>query len=159
MQGQTPSSKWWKWLVSFTMVILPIIFEMNCVEMWQSSWSQSYRFFLIWRGIPRVVLMSPNAIAKLSLCWHIWTTFLLFPHPIEQISYKTHTLQYTWTLTIFEILQKLQSSSGGFDPLLQMHACHSHFNPTTTFKLFFLLSFLFNIFTKMFIVNNNITIW
>jgi hypothetical protein len=73
MQEQTPSSTCWKWLASLTMMALPAIFEMNFVEVWQSS--QTCRFFLSQRGEPGVVLMSPNAIASFSLWWHKWNTF------------------------------------------------------------------------------------
>ncbi len=52
------------------MIALPTSFEMNFVEVWQSS--QTHRFFLIWRG---AVLMTPNAIASFSLWWHKWNTF------------------------------------------------------------------------------------
>jgi hypothetical protein len=44
---------------SLTMIALPTSFEMNFVEVWQSS--QTHKFFLIWRG---AVLMTPNTIAS-----------------------------------------------------------------------------------------------
>jgi hypothetical protein len=47
------------------MIALPTIFEMNFVEVWQSS--QTRRFFIIQRGVPGAVLMSPNAIASFLL--------------------------------------------------------------------------------------------
>jgi hypothetical protein len=44
---------------------LPTIFEMNFVEVWKSL--QTCIFFLIPKGVPGAVLMSPNAIASFSL--------------------------------------------------------------------------------------------
>ncbi len=73
MQEQTPSTKWWKQLASLTMMALPTIFEMNFVEVWQSS--QTHRFFLIRRGVRGDVLMSLNAIASFWLWLHKWNTF------------------------------------------------------------------------------------
>jgi hypothetical protein len=74
------------------MIVLPTIFEMNFVEVWQSS--QTHRFFLIWRGVPGAVLMSPNAIASFSLGDTNGTPFLLLPHHAEQIWYKACTLHH-----------------------------------------------------------------
>jgi len=77
------------------------------VEVWQSS--QTHRFFLIWKGILRVVLMSPNAIASFSHWWHTWNYFLLLPHHWEQISFKAHTLHHAWVITISTLLHELLS--------------------------------------------------
>ncbi len=54
-------------------LFLSQLFEMNFVEVWQSS--QTRRFFLIQRGVPGAVLMSPNAIASFSLWSHKGNTF------------------------------------------------------------------------------------
>jgi len=78
------------------------------VEVWQSS--QTHRFFLIWKGILRFVLMSPNAIASFSQWWHTWNSFLLLPHHWEQISYKAHTLHHAWVITISTFMHEFQSS-------------------------------------------------
>ncbi len=73
MQEQTPSSKWWKQLAPLIMIALPTTFEMNFVDVWQSS--QTHRFFLIQRGVPGALSTNPNAIASFSLWWHKWNAF------------------------------------------------------------------------------------
>ncbi len=106
MQWQTPSSKWWKRLASITMMALPTIFEMNFVDVWQSL--QIRRFFLIQRGVPGGVLMSPNAIASFSLWWHKGNTFS----------------SSTSSRTISAVLHGFQLSEGGLDHLLQAYGPH-----------------------------------
>jgi hypothetical protein len=71
------------------MMALPTIFEMNFVEVWQSS--QTCRFFLNRRGEPGVVLMSPNAIAKSHYGDTNEIHFFHLPHHAEQILYKAST--------------------------------------------------------------------
>ncbi len=73
MWEQIPSSKWWKWLTSLTMITLPSIFEMNFVEVWKSS--QTLWSFIISSWVPGAVLMSPNSTASFLLRWHKWNTF------------------------------------------------------------------------------------
>jgi hypothetical protein len=105
---------------------LPTIFEMNFVDMWQSL--QIRRFFLIQRGVPGGVLMSPNAIASFSLWWHKGNTFLL-PHHPEQILYKACNLHRASALTISAVLHGFQLSEGGLDHLLQHMDLTIHFHP------------------------------
>ncbi len=64
-------------------------------------------FFLIPKGVPGAVLMSPNAIGNFSLWWHKW-----------------NTLHHAWTLTISAVPHDFQSSGGGLNPLLQTYAPH-----------------------------------
>jgi hypothetical protein len=78
------------------------------VEVCQSS--QTHRFFLIQKGVLKVVLMSPNAIASFLQWWHTWNSFRLLTHHWEQISYKAHTLHHAWVITISTLMHEFQSS-------------------------------------------------
>jgi hypothetical protein len=79
----------------------PTIFEMNCVEVWQSS--QTCRLFIIRRGVLGAMLMSPNAIANFLLWWYKWNTFFS-----SSTSYKTKLVQGT-NLTSYMNLANLCS--------------------------------------------------
>ncbi len=70
MQEQTASSKWWKQLASLGMISPSTIFEMNLMEVWQSS--QTWRSFFFWSEVPGSVLMSPSARISFSLWWYKW---------------------------------------------------------------------------------------
>ncbi len=125
MQEQTPSSKRWTQLASLTMIALPTIFEMNFVEVWQSS--QTHRFFLNWRGIPAIVLMSPNAIASFSLWWPKWNNY-----SSSSTSCKIIFLQGTYPHINLDNLCSFKWISiiwGGLDPLLQVYAPHYSLQP------------------------------
>jgi hypothetical protein len=50
------------------MIALPTIFEMNFVEMRQSSQTGKKKF--IRKGVPGAMLMNPNVIASFSLWCH-----------------------------------------------------------------------------------------
>jgi hypothetical protein len=65
------------------MIVLPTIFEMNLVEVQQSS--QTLRFFLIQSGVLGAVLKSPNAMPVSHYGGTNGTPFLLPLHHVAQL--------------------------------------------------------------------------
>ncbi len=70
------------------MIALPTTFELNFVEVWQSS--QTHRFFIILSGVPGAVLMSPNAKAVSHHSDTYETPFLLYTFSIWRLPHIVH---------------------------------------------------------------------
>ncbi len=87
MQEQTQSSKWWKWLASLTMIALRTIFEMNFVEVWQSS--QTCQFFLIQRST-RICVEEPKCNGQFLAIVTQMEQLLLFFHNMQNESCTRH---------------------------------------------------------------------
>jgi hypothetical protein len=141
------------------MIFLLTIFEMNFVEVWQSS--HNCRFLTIWSGVPGSVLMSPNAMASFSLWWHKWITFSSSSTLCSNKFCRAHILHHGSGLTISSVLRRFWSLR--VDLIIYYKCMHHiiHFNPGTTW-LFLHISFLFlsfNILTEFQVASGSLQIW
>jgi hypothetical protein len=112
-------------------VLYPLtILEMNLVATWQPP--DIHRFLKIQSGVSARVLMSPNAMANISLCWHKWKPFLPHICHVAWIWCLTNTQHSSYAWIIALALQKFQSFEDVVDHPIQRCIPHYSLQPRCT---------------------------